>query len=110
MSDKKNVPRKKPISKSEKLEQLLIKEKQLEENVEIAKGKLQVVRNEIADTQKEIGGLEFLKLRPDEFLRITKNLEEQKIPVGEILKLLSDGDFMKLQEIYDGMKNTKGGS
>jgi len=54
-----------------------------------------------------MGGLGFLKLTPNEFLRIAENLEVQEVILGEILKLLSNGDFKKPQEIYGGMKNAK---
>lgn len=109
MSVNKNTPRKRTVSKIEKMEQLLVKEKQCLENLEIAKNRLQTVRDEIAQAQKELIGQEFLKIPPDEFLQISKNLETQKVPAGEIFQLLANGDFQKLQEIYDGMKNADSG-
>jgi len=60
---------------------------------------------EIAAVQMEIAGLDFLNIKPDEFVLMHDNLERQQISTSEILKLLANGDFEKLQEIYSALKD-----
>jgi len=45
-----------------------------------------------------------LNISPDEFFEISEKLQSKKIPAGEILRLISDSDFQKLQEIFAEQK------
>ena len=107
---KKNA-RRTPTAK-ERLKSLLDKERKAVSSVEAARKALEKSKKNLSEIQREISkvqieavGLEFLSINPDEFVEISDSLERLKIPPGRILKLLAEGNFTKMQEIYLAMKS-----
>jgi len=94
-------------STKKKLQTLLNKEEKYLQIIKDAKARLAVVQKEIEAEKIKVISLSFLDISPDEFLEITENLQAKKIPAGEILRLISDGDFQKLQEIFAVQKEKK---
>lgn len=98
---------KQQVSLKEKLNTLLKREKRLSDAIEVSKAKLQETKKEIKNLQTKIAGIEFLNMKPNEFLVMSQNLGRQDMLVGDILKMAAGGDFKKLQEIYISMQDVK---
>jgi hypothetical protein len=107
-----SIPANKPRNKTfkhktpkERLKSLLDKESRLISTIEASKVKLTEVQKEIPKLQSEIAGMEFLSILPNDFIAISESLESMSFSTADIIQMVRDGEFEKLQKISNALNS-----